>query len=87
MPWKHRLISVSVGISLMTQDDQDLTSALARSDRALYRAKQQGRDRFVYLPNVAPSEPHFAPRMSLRKKRFSLGRLLARAKRLRTAAN
>ncbi len=88
MPWEHRAISVSVGIAAMTLDDRDLKSALARSDRALYQAKQQGRDRFVYLPNTKGSPPERDPtgrRKSVPKGRTSLRRLLARSKFSRAA--
>ncbi len=47
--WEHRAISVSIGVSAMSAEDEDLHSVLARSDKALYQAKQQGRDRFVFL--------------------------------------
>ena len=86
MPWEHRVISVSVGISVMSEDDQDLRSALARSDRALYQAKQQGRDRFVYLSSAKPTTPRPDLRKSLRKRRFSLGRLLMKVNYLRATS-
>ena len=47
--WDHHPISVSIGVSAVTADDADLSCVLARSDRALYDAKQQGRNRVVYL--------------------------------------
>ena len=85
MPWEHRVISVSVGVSVMTDDDQDLRSALARSDRALYQAKQQGRDRFIYLSSSHLSTSSPDMRKGLRKKRFSLVRLLTKVNRLQAA--
>ena len=65
-PWEHYPISVSIGVSTMTIDDRDLSCVLERSDRALYQAKQQGRNRVVYLTKssavqsaqrVQPSRP------------------------------
>ncbi len=47
--WDHHPISVSIGVSAVTIDDHDLSCVVARSDRALYDAKQQGRNRVVYL--------------------------------------
>ncbi len=49
IPWEYFPISVSIGVSTMTIDDHDLSCVLERSDRALYQAKQQGRNRVVYL--------------------------------------
>jgi len=38
-------LTVSIGIAVMTADDVCAVSSLARSDKALYRAKENGRDR------------------------------------------
>ena len=47
--WRPRSITVSVGIATTAKYEFGLSGVLARSDRALYMAKQQGRDRLVYL--------------------------------------
>lgn len=47
--WEHHPISVSIGVSTVSIDDSDLKCVLVRSDRALYAAKQQGRNCVVYL--------------------------------------
>lgn len=47
--WEHYPISVSIGVSTATIDDRDLRCVFERSDRALYQAKQQGRNRAIYL--------------------------------------
>ena len=47
--WQHHSISVSIGISIAAVHDATLTSVIARSDQALYAAKQQGRDGLFYL--------------------------------------
>jgi diguanylate cyclase (GGDEF)-like protein/PAS domain S-box-containing protein len=49
VPWEYHLVTVSIGVSAATIEDRDLSCVLARSDRALYRAKEQGRNRVVYL--------------------------------------
>src|SRR5690606_25808983 len=46
-------ISVSIGVTCLQPDDS-LDSLIARADRALYRAKQSGRDR-VCLESGEPS--------------------------------
>ena len=65
-PWEHYPISVSIGVSTATIDDRNLSCVMERSDRALYQAKQQGRNRAVYLTKsnavqkvqrVQPSRP------------------------------
>lgn len=38
-------VSVSIGLTELTAADADLTQVVARADRALYRAKTEGRDR------------------------------------------
>lgn len=37
--------TVSIGIASLVDDDPDLESMLIRADKALYRAKDEGRDR------------------------------------------
>ena len=45
----HHLIpvTVSIGITMMTSDDLDVDAPLSRSDMALYRAKENGRNCFA----------------------------------------
>ena len=60
--WQYRPVSVSVGIAAAEINDATLKYVIARSDMALYMAKQQGRDRLIYLPHtrVAGSSIHSA---------------------------
>ncbi|WDD97822.1 sensor domain-containing diguanylate cyclase [Thalassomonas actiniarum] len=45
-PWKDKIKStVSIGISEMQAEDDDIDDLLIRADKALYKAKQAGRDR------------------------------------------
>jgi diguanylate cyclase (GGDEF)-like protein len=44
------LVTVSIGASQVEAGDADVATVLARADQALYRAKDQGRDRLVFLP-------------------------------------
>ncbi|MGE8657943.1 MAG: diguanylate cyclase [Achromobacter sp.] len=46
---RHVPLTVSIGISALQADDADAELALSRSDRALYRAKQRGRNRIESL--------------------------------------
>lgn len=43
-------ITASIGVSQVEAGDADAAAVLARADQALYRAKEQGRDRLVLLP-------------------------------------
>ncbi len=46
---EHELfISTSIGITLFTGDDETVESLLARTDTAMYQAKQDGRNTFCY---------------------------------------
>lgn len=46
----HRLpTTVSMGVALYPEHGTDLTQLLRRADIALYQAKEQGRDRFVFF--------------------------------------
>lgn len=44
-------VTVSIGISELTQE-QDIETCLNHADKALYQAKQQGRDQFVIYPDL-----------------------------------
>ena len=39
--------TASIGIAQVMEGDADVAAALTRADRALYRAKSEGRDRLV----------------------------------------
>ncbi|MBS0307511.1 MAG: diguanylate cyclase, partial [Proteobacteria bacterium] len=57
----HELfVSASIGISFYPQDGQDATTLLKHADTAMYRAKEEGRDKIKL----------FAPEMNLRAKEF-----------------
>nr|WP_223306458.1 sensor domain-containing diguanylate cyclase [Achromobacter insolitus] len=49
---RHIPLTVSIGISTMHTLDADAELALSRSDRALYYAKQRGRNRIEAAPSV-----------------------------------
>ncbi len=42
--WKHRPITVSVGVSTLTSDIPDVVSLVAAADKALYHSKRAGRN-------------------------------------------
>jgi predicted signal transduction protein with EAL and GGDEF domain len=44
--------TVSVGVAMTTEAGRDLTALLATADRALYRAKADGRNRVARAPLV-----------------------------------
>lgn len=44
-PWPLRAITASFGVASTTGEESDPSDLLRRADRALYRSKQQGRDR------------------------------------------
>ena len=43
-------MTVSIGVAIMGAADEAPDSALVRADRALYRAKERGRNRVEYEP-------------------------------------
>ncbi|MFT7129580.1 MAG: diguanylate cyclase (GGDEF)-like protein, partial [Gammaproteobacteria bacterium] len=44
----HKIkVTVSVGLSTLSEDDNTIEEVILRADRALYRAKDQGRNRVV----------------------------------------
>jgi len=47
-------ITVSIGVAASTADDKDLDEMLRRADRALYAAKDAGRNR---VSVAEPAEP------------------------------
>ncbi len=49
------VVTASAGVSVMAEDDKNFEGLLKRVDRALYRAKEEGRDRVVTL--VTADEP------------------------------
>jgi len=42
-------VTLSVGVTTLEQDDSDAVSMIKRADRALYQAKDEGRNRVVAL--------------------------------------
>jgi diguanylate cyclase (GGDEF)-like protein len=54
------LLTVSLGVAVARPEDpESATSIIATADRALYRAKQEGRNRVVHLgENASPESDH-----------------------------
>jgi diguanylate cyclase (GGDEF)-like protein len=48
--------TISLGVSELSPEGEDLGSAMDRADRSLYEAKRSGRNRVAVLPAVAPLE-------------------------------
>lgn len=42
---KSSFITISIGLSMLTQEDESINSVIARADEALYRAKEHGRNK------------------------------------------
>jgi diguanylate cyclase (GGDEF)-like protein len=54
--WRHKAVTVSMGIAEMTPDIEVQSVVLDRADEALYRAKREGRARaIVYTPGESIS--------------------------------
>ncbi|HEX8988284.1 MAG TPA: PAS domain S-box protein [Rhodocyclaceae bacterium] len=50
-------ISASIGIAICADDEQDPESLTHAADRAMYAAKSQGRNRFVFAPSGDAGKP------------------------------
>ena len=48
------LVHASIGIALYPQDGLTSDALMDRADRALYRAKHAGRNRWIFFNNDAP---------------------------------
>ena len=46
-PWPHRQLTVSLGVSTLSEATADCTALLSDADHALYDAKRDGRDRVM----------------------------------------
>lgn len=48
--WKDHIhqLSASIGISLPSEEDWDIEEVIRRADQAMYRAKQEGKNRFAF---------------------------------------
>lgn len=56
-------VSTSVGVALFPQDGLDAASLLKNADKAMYRAKEQGKNRFVFFDES--TDQHNVRRMQL----------------------
>lgn len=56
-PWQRRPITASLGVATLDQDRPDAERLVEEADRALYRSKQQGRNRVQHAHEALPS-PH-----------------------------
>jgi len=56
-PGQNARVTVSLGVGVWPDDGREPEALLAAADRALYAAKQGGRDRVVAASAVAPSPP------------------------------
>jgi diguanylate cyclase (GGDEF)-like protein len=53
-------ITASLGVAMLPQDAADAATLIRRADRALYTAKNNGRNRVESLPSAEPEAPSFA---------------------------
>ena len=53
---QHNHVSASMGIAIYPADGQDSEDLLKKADTAMYRAKDEGRNRFVYFEEKMNSE-------------------------------
>jgi diguanylate cyclase (GGDEF)-like protein len=51
---QNMLISSSIGVTLYPSDEQDIKKLLHYADSAMYRGKQQGKDRLVFHHDATP---------------------------------
>ena len=40
-------VTASIGIALLTPDDKDIETVISRADKAMYQAKNDGRNRVI----------------------------------------
>ena len=72
-------VTVSVGSASFPEDAHTREELIERSDRALYRAKGNGRNRAVaYEPTLAPPEPREKEERVIREAEEVLGRMVDR---------
>lgn len=50
-------LTISIGVTDVSEDDESVDDALRRADKALYTAKKLGRNRIVYEPSVPAELP------------------------------
>jgi diguanylate cyclase (GGDEF)-like protein len=50
-------LAASIGIGIYPEDGEDADTLIDRADRAMFRAKRQGRGSFAFHGNLASSEP------------------------------
>jgi len=57
VPWNDQALNVtaSLGVTQAEPDELDIEKIIARADGALYRAKQQGRNRICFDPDSPPA--------------------------------
>jgi diguanylate cyclase (GGDEF)-like protein len=62
VPGVERAITASLGLAMLPQDAADAATLVRGADRALYTAKNNGRNRVESLPGAEPEVPPFALR-------------------------
>ncbi len=58
---RHVSVGVSIGVTLFPQDQSGIDDLLRHADSAMYRAKQQGGDSFVFFSLISSSRPTQTP--------------------------
>ena len=60
-PWKERAITVSAGVSSRSSQHKDAAQFVSHADNALYKSKENGRNRVTHADELPASSPENAP--------------------------